>query len=123
MNPRRARGRRAWREGHFAEWQAALYLMLTGWRILGFRLKSHGVEIDILALRHGVVAVVEVKRRRTLDEAFAAVTPMQLQRLRRAGAAVAAQRSDLRGLGVRIDLFALAPGRWPRHIPDAWPQN
>jgi putative endonuclease len=123
MNPRRARGRRAWREGHLAEWQAALFLMLAGWRILGFRLKSHGVEIDILALRQGVVAVVEVKRRRTLDEAYAAVTPAQLRRLRRAGEAVAAQRSDLKGLGVRIDLFALAPGRWPRHIPDAWPQN
>lgn len=123
MNLRRARGQRAWRDGHFAEWQAALYLMLAGWRILGFRLKSQGVEIDILAVRDGVVAVVEVKRRRTLDEAFAAVTPAQLRRLRRAGEAVAAQRSDLRGLGVRIDLFAFAPGRWPRHVPDAWPQH
>lgn len=123
MNVRRARGQRAWRDGHAAEWLAALYLMLTGWRILGFRLKSQGVEIDILAVRDGVVAVVEVKRRRTLEEAFEAVTPAQLHRLRRAGEAIAAQRPDLRGLGVRIDLFALAPGRWPRHVPDAWPHH
>jgi putative endonuclease len=67
-----------------------------------------------------VVAVVEVKRRRTLEEALDAVTPRQRQRLLAAARQVAGRRPDLADAGVRLDLMALAPGRWPRHIRDAW---
>jgi putative endonuclease len=48
------------------------------------------------------------------------VTYDQRERLRRAGAAVAAGRPRLAGAAVRLDLIALAPGKLPRHIPDAW---
>jgi putative endonuclease len=44
----------------------------------------------------------------------------QRERLRRAGAALALSRPALKGATVRLDLIALAPGRLPRHIPDAW---
>ena len=44
----------------------------------------------------------------------------QRERLRRAGAAVAAGRPALAGATVRLDLIAPAPGKLPRHIPDAW---
>ena len=36
------------------------------------------------------------------------------------GETFAARRADLRGIAVRLDLMALAPGRWPCHIRDAW---
>lgn len=77
-------------------------------------------EIDLLAVRGRVLAVVEVKQRRTLDEALEAVRTDQRERLRRAGAHLAALRPALRNTAVRLDLIALAPGRAPRHIPDAW---
>jgi putative endonuclease len=48
------------------------------------------------------------------------VTFEQRERLRRAGAAVAASRPALAGATVRLDLIALAPGKLPRHIRDAW---
>ncbi len=117
---RRLRGEAARRSGRWAEVQAALLLMATGWRILGFRLKTPAGEIDLLAKRGGVLAVVEVKSRTSLDEALGAVTSLQQARLRNAGEGLAARRTDLQGLAVRLDLIALAPGRRPRHIHDAW---
>jgi putative endonuclease len=119
---RRARGAQARRSGQAAEVVAALWLMATGWRILGMRLKAHGVEIDILARRGAVLAVVEVKARATLAAALEAVGPDQRRRLRRAAQAVA-QRPGLNGLAIRLDLLAMAPGRLPRHIADAWPDD
>lgn len=89
--------------------------MLKGYQILGFRLKTRGVEIDILARQGRTAVVVEVKRRATLDAALNAVDRQQLERLRGAGAALLRQRPSLAGLTLRIDTVALAPGRIPRH--------
>jgi putative endonuclease len=94
--------------------------MAKGYRLLGFRLRTRAGEIDLLALRDGVVAVVEVKRRRTLAEAVEAVSWVQRQRLAAAARLVVAGRSALAAAPVRLDLIALAPGRLPRHIRDAW---
>lgn len=112
---RQALGGQAFREGHGAEWLAAAYLMLKGYQILGFRLKTRGVEIDILARKGKTAVVVEVKRRATLDAALNAVHSQQLERLRAAGAALLRQRPSLAGLDLRIDTVALAPKRIPRH--------
>jgi putative endonuclease len=117
---RQARGRAGRLAGRRAEVVAALLLMAKGYRILGFRLKTRAGEIDLLAHRGDVLAVVEVKRRATLEIALETVSVEQRERLRRAGAAVAASRPALQGAAVRLDLIALAPGRLPRHIPDAW---
>ena len=99
---------------------AAIWLMAKGYRILGFRLKTPQAEIDLLALRGKVLAVVEVKRRTDLLAALETVTFDQRERLRRAGSNLAARRPGLSGASVRLDLMALAPGKLPRHIPDAW---
>lgn len=117
---RRERGGRSRREGRRAEFLCALWLMAKGWRILGFRLATPQGEIDILAHKSGVLAVVEVKRRTSLEAALEAVTGRQRERLVRAAQAVAARRPDLAAASVRLDLIALAPGRLPRHIADAW---
>jgi putative endonuclease len=115
-----ARGAAARASGRRGEVLAAALLMLKGYRILGFRLRTPQGEIDILALRGGVLAVVEVKRRTSLMAALEAVTFDQRERLRRAGLNLAARRPSLRGAAVRLDLVALAPRRLPVHIPDAW---
>lgn len=120
---RRARGSKARREGRGAEVVGALWLMARGWRILGVRIATPQGEIDLLARRGRTLAVVEVKRRRTLDEALEAVSERQRARLRRAGAAITARRPDLSDASVRLDLLAFGPGLWPCHIPDAWPQD
>ena len=117
---RAARGAAARRAGRRGEVVAALWLMAKGYRILGFRLKTPQAEIDLLALKGRTLAVVEVKRRGELLIALEAVGFDQRERLRRAGASLAAQRPGLAGAAVRLDLLALAPGRLPMHIPDAW---
>ena len=117
---RSARGKAARISGRRGEVLAAIWLMTKGYRILGFRLKTPQAEIDLLALRGKVLAVVEVKRRSSLLAALETVTFDQRDRLRRAGANLAARRPALAGASVRLDLIALAPGKLPRHIPDAW---
>jgi putative endonuclease len=94
--------------------------MAKGYRILGFRLKTPSAEIDLLASKGDLVVVVEVKRRTGLDAALDAVTPQQRDRLLRAARSIASQRPDLSAASIRLDLMALAPRRWPRHIHDAW---
>jgi putative endonuclease len=117
---RSATGYRARLAGRRGEVLSALWLMAKGYRILGFRLKTPQGEIDLLAKKGEVLAVVEVKLRGSIELAREAVGYQQRERLRRAGAAIAARRTDLRGAAIRLDLMALAPGRWPCHIPDAW---
>jgi len=117
---RRERGLAARRSGRRAEIFCALWLMAKGYRILGFRLKTPQGEIDLLARKGGVIAVVEVKRRTSLRAALEAVTWRQRERLVRAAQTLTSRRPSLAGAAIRLDLIALAPGRLPRHIADAW---
>lgn len=113
---RRETGGAAFRDGHAAEWIAAFWLMLKGYQVLGFRLKSRAGEIDLLARRGRILAVVEVKRRATQQTAALALKPAQFDRLRAAGEAVRRNRPALQRLELRIDMVTLAPGRLPRHL-------
>lgn len=110
-----ALGAASHRRGHASEWLAAAWLMLKGYQVLGFRLKTRAGEIDLLARRGRTLAVVEVKRRRTMEEALMALTPRQFERLAAAGRSVLRQRPSLAGHVLRLDVLALAPGRFPRH--------
>src|SRR5205085_11242498 len=81
---RSERGLRARLAGRRGEVLSALWLMAKGYRILGFRLKTRAGEIDLLAQKGEVLAVVEVKLRTSLEAALEAVTFQQRARLRRA---------------------------------------
>ena len=122
MGPARARSRRqkAERRGRLAELMCRWHLRLRGWRIVACDWRCPSGEIDILARRGSVLAIVEVKARRDLDEAAAAVLPRQRRRIARAAAAFLATRPDLATLRPRFDVMLVAPPRPPRHLPDAW---
>jgi len=117
---RRVRGAASRKAGRQAEVLAAVWLMLKGYRILGFRLKTPQAEIDILAQKGPVLAVVEVKSRTTPVAALEAVGQDQRERLRRAGRSIASSRPRLAEAAIRLDLIAMSPGRFPQHIRDAW---
>ena len=75
MNVRVARGAAARLSGRRAEVWAAAWLMAKGYRILAFRWKTPLAEIDVVAKRGRVLAVVEVKSRTTLEVALACSWP------------------------------------------------
>lgn len=111
---------RAWRRGRWAEAACAATLMLRGYRILGRRLRSPVGEIDIVARRGSVLAIVEVKARPDPAAAAEAVTPRQRARLMRAAGWMVASRPELAALQIRFDVMLVTPWRWPRHVVDAW---
>lgn len=116
----RLQRQRAERRGHFAEALCRWHLRLRGWRILASSWRCPSGEIDILARRGGVLAIIEVKSRRDLAEAAAAVVPRQRRRIARAASAFLAARPDLAELNPRFDVMLVTPLRLPRHLPDAW---
>ena len=107
-----ARGRRA-------ETIAAWWLRLRGWRILAQRARVPGGEVDLIARRGRTVAFVEVKQRGSEEAAAMALDEYRLRRVAAAVEAVA-HRLVRDGDSPRIDVLLLAPGRWPRHIVNAW---
>ncbi len=110
--------RLAERRGRRAETIAAWWMRLHGWQILARRKRLWMIEVDIIARRGDVLALVEVKQRATIDAAIAAVSPDALRRLSRAAHQLATE-ANARGerLSARVDLVALVPRGLPRHIP------
>jgi putative endonuclease len=115
-----ARRRQAERRGRWAEFLCLWYLRLRGWRILARDWRCPSGEIDIVARRGRVLAIVEVKSRSGIDSAAAALLPRQRRRIGRAVAAFLAARPDLAALDLRFDVMLVAPWRWPRHWAGAW---
>jgi putative endonuclease len=110
---------RAERRGRVAEWQAMIFLMCKGYRILGHRLRTQFGEVDLAAWKNGVLVIVEVKARSTYDAGAYAVTPMAQQRIARA-AQVLAGRWRLTAAPIRFDLIVVGSGLLPRHERAAW---
>ena len=112
--------RRAVRAGRRAETLCAWHLRARGYRILARRLRTVAGEIDILARRGRVLAVIEVKARPSLAQAAEAIGARQRQRVLRAAEAFLAQNPALAKLDLRFDAMLAAPWRLPVHIRDAW---
>src|SRR5215470_11756755 len=116
----RLRRQRAERRGRAAEWLCLWHLRLRGWRIVARGWRCPSGEIDILARRRGVLAVIEVKSRGEIDAAASALAPRQRRRIARAAEAFLLSRPDLAPLDLRFDLMLVAPLRLPSHWQGAW---
>ncbi len=108
-----------YRHGHSAEYLAAAFLIAKGHRVIARRFKTHVGEIDLITLKAGRIAFIEVKRRPTLAECESSITPKLRQRVRRAADQwlVRNERHQVRVLG--FDLVFVIPWRLPVHLPDA----
>ena len=106
--------------GRLAEWMAAAWLILQGYRILARRDRSAGSEIDLIARRGNVLAFIEVKARPTLALARASIAARQRRAITAAATAWCARRRWADATVWRYDAVLIAPWRWPRHIRDAW---
>lgn len=110
--------------GHMAEKIALFWLMLKGWWPLArnFRVgRGTGAgEVDLIMVRGRMIIFVEVKRRATLVRAMEAITIQNQIRVARAAAVFLAGHSQYQTYQVRFDAVLICPGRWPKHLPDAW---
>lgn len=113
---------RRYRAGQKAETLAAWWLRARGYRILARRLKTPVGEIDLLARRGRVWAVVEVKYRQSRETAAEAISDRQWQRIARAFDWWRMQQALPEGpdRDIRFDALLVAPWRLPVHIRDAW---
>ena len=120
MTRRRRDRREAERRGRWAETLSLWSLRLRGYRILARGFRTDVGEIDILARRGEILAVIEVKARADSISAGDALMPRQRRRIERALLYFLAQRPELRELALRFDLMLVTPRRLPRHLADAW---
>lgn len=105
--------------GRDGERRAALWLRAKGWQILDSRVKTPAGEIDLVAKRGSLISFVEVKWRKKREELDYAIDQHRLSRVAAAAEAVA-HRYAQGGEDIRVDVILLAPGAFPRHIPNAW---
>ena len=108
--------RKAERRGRKGETLAVLLLMLKGYRIVARRFKTKLGEVDIIARRGNIAAMVEVKARNTLFEAMDAVDSSAMRRIEAAGDLWLAKQRDFAKLNIRYDLIAILPRRLPVHV-------
>jgi putative endonuclease len=95
--------------GRRAETLVALYLQLTGHRILARRYRCASGEIDLIARRGRTIVFVEVKQRRRAEHAIEPVTARSEERILRSGETWLNRhpRYIEDGFGIRYDLITV----------------
>ena len=103
MNDKSARTQ-AYKRGKSAEYLAALFLRLKGYRLLGIRVKKI-YEVDLLMRDRAYLVLVEVKYRKSADDGLDAIT---FQKLARLSAIAPKLMADYKAENVRIDAVIVA---------------
>lgn len=117
---RSRRGRQADLRGRLAEDAAHAALRSDGWNILARRLRTAAGEIDLIAEKEGLLAIVEVKARPKLSDAVIALTDRQRTRLVLATEIALANNPNWGEGGVRFDLLVVDAKGTVRRIADAF---
>ncbi|MEF3367351.1 YraN family protein [Methylocystis sp. 9N] len=119
MEQNRAR-RAAYAYGLRAETVATLWLRARFYKILARNFRAHGGEVDIVARRGHTIVFVEVKARGDLDNAAIAITPQKQRRFSQAAGRWLAANPWAINYTLRADAIFVAPGKFPRHLENAF---
>jgi putative endonuclease len=111
---------KALRRGATAEWLAAGYLMLKGYRLIARRVGGKGGEIDLVMRRGGTIAFIEVKSRASRDMALMAVTPEKVRLIGKTARLWMARNPWSSGMSFRGDVVAFGGVRRPAHVENAF---
>jgi putative endonuclease len=95
--------------GVAAEQLAANYLQVRGLKIVGRNLRCKLGELDLVCLDEGVLAIVEVRLRRSsqFGGALASVTWNKQRKVMRAAQFFLRREPRWRGLAIRFDVLAI----------------
>lgn len=106
--------------GVAAESQARRHLESKNYRILAHRYKTKGGEIHLVAKKGDHLAFVEVKGRRTHDEAAFALLPRQQARIAVAAEIFLSEHQDLSQCSASFDVILVSPNQGCSHIEQAF---
>jgi putative endonuclease len=112
--------KRAWRWGLIAETLCLWYLRFKGYRILASRYKTKSGEIDIIAIRWGGLAFIEVKARPSLHAGLECISTKQRERIQNAAQIFLSRMRKKDFNQMRFDVMVVVPWRLPYHLKDAW---
>jgi putative endonuclease len=112
---------KAYRSGLLAETLAATMLRLKGYRILARRYRTPVGEIDIVALRRKRLVFVEVKRRKSAEDAAWSIPTRQRRRIVRAAQYWLASHPAFNNHDMSFGVVLTAPWSRPEHIAGAFP--
>ncbi|MDE2385391.1 MAG: YraN family protein [Alphaproteobacteria bacterium] len=107
-------------KGRVAEMVAIALLTAKGYALIRRRYKSPAGEVDLIMRRGEVTAFIEVKARKTHDEAVISVTDYQARRIANAAAHWMAQDSVANSGTCRFDIVAVNSALLPQHIENAF---
>jgi putative endonuclease len=108
---------RAYRSGIFAE---SFVARLKRNRIVARRYKTPVGEIDLVVLKGKRLVFVEVKRRRSFEDAAEALPSRARRRIVRAAQYWLAAHPSYNGHDMRFDVVLTAPWSWPHYIEIAF---
>lgn len=111
---------KAYRRGWLAEYWAALYLVLKGYRIVKMRYRAKTGEIDIIARKKDLIVFIEVKARKNELDALSAVGARTRHRVHAASRIWLSKQKDTSQLSWRYDIIAVLPLRVPLHLKGAF---
>lgn len=106
--------------GVWAEKYAAGYLVAKGYKILAERYKTKYGEIDLIIRKGNVIAFVEVKSRRSINEALESITPKMRIRIGNAAQYYLSQNEEAVHCDLRFDVIAIKPPLFLAHLDNAW---
>lgn len=110
-------------KGVKAEWAAANWLKLKGYRILETRYKTKFGEIDLIISKNNLIAFVEVKARKDNATALESITPKMRHRITQAAEFYISQH-DVSNYDFRFDVVSVSTGFLGmvtiQHLDNAW---
>ena len=101
--------------GILAEKITMLFLRLKGYQILAWRYKTYFGEIDIVAKKGKIIAIVEVKARRSDSDFEEVLRPRQMQRIKKAADFFLSRNSKFHDHQIRFDFVFVNQFFWPQH--------
>ena len=110
-------------KGNFAEFYARLFLLLKVYKILEKNLVTgRGTtagELDVVALKNKTLVFVEVKERKTLENALYAIKAAQQKRIVNAAKFYLSRHEKYQNYDVRFDAVFVSK-LLIKHIQNAW---